>query len=228
MTPNDAMAYAKRFLGSIPVDDAALKYVILNHANLKLWSAAPWRWSVGVLTPVPLVNDQQDYTLATVANMGYILQASLTNGEEKYDVTPVSSLPSTTVLKGRPSQMSYTKGAPNDTIRLLPVPKGYAAPTPSLLMVYKKLPTEIAVGNAGNDLETETGLPKQWHWVYQEIVLGKVMAFANSAKLGSVTFTSDGRAQYSGQLGVIEAAIDEMRKAEKKLLDSIGGVVPNG
>jgi hypothetical protein len=40
-TPANALAYAKRFVGNLPIDDSAMKYRVLNWAHNKLWMAAP-------------------------------------------------------------------------------------------------------------------------------------------------------------------------------------------
>jgi hypothetical protein len=58
-------------------------------------------------------------------------------------------------------------------------------------------------------------------------VLLKAYQFTNNAKTGSVT-VANGNVQYSGQFGVVEAAIQEMRRTEEKFFDTLGREVRNG
>jgi hypothetical protein len=225
-SPLDALNYAKRLTGNLPIDDANLKYRVLNSAHNDLWMAAPWRWTVGDIDVVTLVNDTQDYNVTAKSDFLFLVHAWRTNGQEKTDLTISASLPSTSIIKGQTSQISYITGTP-DKVRTLPVPTGYdAADLPKIVSIYKKKPTEIVVGNEANDYETTFGVPKVWFPVYEKLVLWHAYQFAFSPRSGTVTFAG-GQVQYSGQAGVAMAAIQDMRTAEKKFLDSIGQVVTN-
>jgi hypothetical protein len=138
----------------------------------------------------------------------------------------MASLPVTaTTIKGQPSHISHQGGS---LLRVMPVPTGYDAGTlPKVVSIYKKKPTEITVANEGSDYETTFGIPSVWFPVYEELVLLRAYQFATSPKAGSVV-VNGGQVQYSGQAGVVEAAIQDMRVAEKKFLDSIGQEVRNG
>jgi hypothetical protein len=202
-SPQNALDYAKRFVGRVPLDDTEIKLRMLDDAHKKLWMAAPWRWTVATGEIVSLVNDTQDYNLTALTDFLYISQASYTNGQEKNDLVVASVLPAvTTQLKGRPSQVSFVDGSPQK-LRFLPVPSGYAAgAAPKVLWVYKKQAVDIASGNVSSDYNTTFGIPDEWFWVYQEIVLLKAYQFTNSPKTGGVT-VANGAVQYSGQFGVV-------------------------
>jgi len=223
-TPQDALNYAKRYVGNMPVDDTETKYRLLDDAHAKFWMAAPWRWTLGSLEVVTVVNDQQDYDLAgTYTDLLYVVHAAITEGETRNDLSVAAVLPSTSVLKGIPKSLQYIAGTPNK-IRLLPVPTGYPTTAmPRILGTYKKKYTEITAANYTSNYETTFGIPAEWFWVYQEIVLLKAMQFAHDPRLGGVGF--GGNVSYSGQYGAVEAAIQEMRMAEKKFFDSLGMVV---
>jgi hypothetical protein len=216
-TAAEALAYCKRFIGNLPVDDSAMKYRILNAAHNRLWMAAPWSWTVGAIPVVTLANDTQDYTLSpAISDFQGLIQIKLKVEEEQHDLAVVAQLPSTTDIKGKPSQVAYVAGA----LRVMPVPTGYST-VPKVYGWYKKTVTPIAAGNEGSGFAATFGLPDEWFWVFEELVMLKAMAFAHSPKLGSVT-TNNGQIQHSGQYGVVEAAIAEMRRAEEKFLTTLG------
>ncbi len=224
MTPKNALDYAKRFVGHLPIDDTDIKFRLLDDASKKLWMAAPWRWTIGALESVTLVNDQQDYNLTgAYTDLYYLLSAFLTAADDKKSLIVTGVLPVST-YKHEPSQVAYISGATNK-LRFLPVPTGYTAGSePVITAVYKKVHTDIATGTY--ETEGATGVPDEWFWVYQEIVLMKAFEFSHDPRLGSVT-VAPGGVQFTGQRGVVEAAILEMRSKEKKYLEALG-VEANG
>jgi hypothetical protein len=225
-TPNDALNYAKRFMGNMPLDDATIKLRILDDAHKKLWMAAPWSWTLAPLEVVQINNDTQDHVLSgAYADLLGLVHVSITNGQEKNDLAISAILPVTTVIKGRPSQVQYVSGTPSK-LRLLPVPTGYPVnPTtalqPKIISIYKKKSATIDTTAAGNDYTTTSGVPAEWFWVYQEIVLLKAFQFTHDPRLGSVSVTPNG-IQFTGQYAAVEAAIAEMRRNEEKLLSTLG------
>lgn len=220
-TPQEAIDYAKRFIGNMPVDDTEMKLRILNDASDLIWHAAPWRWSVGALDIVTLQNDQQDYEVNEPTDFNDLLFCYLTDGQQKWDVQVAGALPETQVMKGQPSAVSLEGDA---TLRFLPVPTGYGDAVYALTW-YKKLSPEITADNLTTDWETTTGAGA-WGHVFQAFVLYYAMQFANYPKAGGVTFM-DGKAQYTGQLGVAMALLDRMIASEPKFLDSLGREVEN-
>lgn len=227
-TPNDAMAYAKRFVGNMPIDDSTIKFRILDDAHVKLWMAANWSWTLGALEVVSLTNDTQEVNLAGAYTdfLGLVHASYVGSGgqETKGDIAISAILPVTTIITGRPTQIMYVPGTPNK-VRFLPVPTGYAtlpvSQVPKVLAIYKKKRTEIVTGNAGNSYLTTSGVPDEWFWVYQEIVLLKAYQFTHDPRLGNVQTGPNGVA-YTGQFAVVEAALAAMRANEEPLLDSLG------
>jgi len=219
-SPQDALEYAMRMVGNMPLDDPKLIYRLLDDAHKKLWMAALWHWSVGYFEEFTVQNDQQDYTFAGSYNAIHVINGSLTNGQEKYELTPSGALPVTTSIVGRPGQVQLL----NNGLRIFPAPSGYPSSNlPKLLATYKKTPTTIAAGNANDDYTT-LSVPDEWFWVYQEIVLLKAYQFSNSPRLGAVETMPQG-IRYTGQFGAVEAALAFMKQAEEKLFDTIGKVV---
>ena len=215
-TPADAIGYAKRFVGNVPVDDTAIKLRILNDAAAKLWLAAPWRWSIATVTPVALVNDQQDYVIGSFpGTFMYWYAAQMNDVNNIYNLNISATLHAHT-KKGRPERLAVQGSG----FRLHPVPTGYTT-LPYVFLWYKKLMTAITAGNVAAELLATHGLPDEWFYVYQEIVLLKAYLFDQDPRAGMAQY-SNGQVQYTGQYAVAEAAIQEMKNQENLIYDSLG------
>jgi len=225
-TPNDALTYAKRFIGSFPIDDSALIYRLLDDAHKKLWMADNWQWSVGAMETVTMVNDQQDYNLSSApSDFAYMLNARLLGtdtDQTENELIITSVLPVSTALKGIPKRISYVTGTPSK-VRVLPTPHGYTN-LPVVLPYYKRTPVTVGAGNVSSDYFSVYNIPAYWFYVYQEMVLLKAYNFVRDPRAGSATFVNGG-VQYTGQYAVVEAAIQEMKSREKKLFDIAGAEV---
>lgn len=216
-TPNEAMEFAKRFIGRMPVDDAEIRYRILDDAHRRLWTAAPWRGTIASLDQVQLVNDQQSYNITAASDFQYLVRATVHDGQNPFELTIEPSIAITDKLKGRPERVAMEG---TNVLRFLPVPKGYTT-GPTVISLYKKKATAISAANAGNEYSL-LGIPDDWFWVYQEIVLLRALQFANSPRVGNVSVASNGAVQYSGQYAAVEAAINEMRTKEPMYLTVTG------
>lgn len=228
-TPNEAIAYAKRFVGNMPIDDSTIKLRLLDDAHKKLWMAAPWSWTVAALEVVQLNNDTQDYDLVgAYADFFGLLHVTMVSAGEQTpnDLAISAALPVTTILTGRPTKVQYVSGTPNK-LRFLPVPTGYStlptSQTPKVVSIYKKVAAEIDSSAAAAEYSV-LGIPDEWFWVYQEIVLLKAFQFTHDPRAGSVTVAPNG-IQFTGQYAVVEAGIAEMRRNEEKLFGNLGEVV---
>ena len=225
-TPQDALNYAKRFIGRMPLDDTDIKLRILDDASAELWMAAPWPWSVSMLEVVTMTNDVQDYSLSSYTDLLCLQHVSQTNGQEKTDLAISSILPSTSVIKGRPSQIMYIPGSPQK-LRLLPVPTGYPGGSlPNILTVYKKIAPIIDGSNIATSYLTTTGVHDAWFWVYESIVLRKAFEFSHDPRLGSIQTGPNGTI-YTGQYAVVMDGIAKMKESEEKFLNTLGQEVTN-
>jgi len=224
-TPLDALSYAKRFIGNLPVDDPSLKYRILNYAHSRLWMAAPWTWTVGSIPVVTLTEGAQDYPVS-LSDFFSLVHVKWDNGDDKNDLQIVAALPQTVAVTGKPSQVAWTN-SPASGLRVLPVPVGITGTAPKVFGLYKRIVTPITVANEASDYSTTFGIPQEWFWVYEELVLLRALMFAHSQRVGSVQ-TNGTAVAYTGQYGAVEAALAEMRKGEEKFLTTLGGEVTNG
>lgn len=216
-TANDSMNYAKRFVGSLPVDDTDLKLRILNDAATMMHLYANWSWTVSSIAEDDIVDEQSDYDV-TLTNNLYLLRANIVDpdGENIAHVDPTHSIVAGSRIKGVPTQVSLVD---SDTIRFYPTPNGLPAST-KFHLFYKTKPTQITAGNVST--ASTLDFPDEWHWVYNEIVLLKALRFSSNELEGGVQSNSQGQFVYSGQWGVVMAALEFMRAREKPFLYDTG------
>lgn len=224
--PQDAINYAKRWVGNAPIDDTNLLYRILNDATCMLWMAAPWLWTVAPFEEVTVVNGTQDVSLGgSYSNLMIPIHFNWTDGQIKKDIQVASVLPSTSSLNGTISQAAYVAGSPNK-MRFYPVPAGYASGT-KVNGFYKLVAPVIAAGNINTAYSTITGGHDEWFWVFQEIVLLKAYRFIKDAREGIIQYAPAGPT-YTGQYAVVQDALTKMMTAEEKFYKTLGEVASNG
>lgn len=222
-TATDAINYAKRFVGNMPVDDATIIYRILNDASDRVHLFANWSWSVAFLESEDIVSGTIDYTYTDPTDLLYIVHAALVNGNvnpaTEEDLTIVSHLSSDTSIEGTPTQLSYLTST---TYRLQPVPQYTAGEEPKILTWYKLQNTNITSGNVGT--ASTLLFPDEWFWVYQQLVLLDAMIFTHDPRAGSVTVNNN-QIQFSGQWGVVQGSLQAMHQKEKPFLIGLAETV---
>src|SRR6516164_1235616 len=175
--PQDALNYAKRMCGNMPVDDSNLNPRVLDDANKALWMAANWRWTIAPLEVLTIVNTQQDYSLASHPDLLFLVNSSITDGEQKSELIVTANLPaipSNPPIVGKVQRVSYVPGSPQK-LRTFPVPSGYPSTAmPSMLTWYKQLAPTVISANMATDYNTLTqttggsgqnvGFPAEFFW----------------------------------------------------------------
>lgn len=223
-TPDDALAYAQRFIGGLPLDDAAIKLRLLDDAHKQLWNADNWNWTIGTLETVSLVNNTQDVSLLTPPSdfLNLLHCTMIMSNGEKTDLKVSANLPSTLIVKGSPTQVqAITNGAQPQQLRFFPVPSGYSDP-PKVLSVYKKVSGQVNGSTETNSYNaTPFFVPDEWFHVYQEIVLLKAFEFAGDPRLGSIQVGPQGPV-YTGQYAVVEDKLRKMTAREENIYTTFG------
>lgn len=217
-SPDDAIAYAKRWVGNLPVDDTALKLRLLNDASNMLHMWALWDWSVGQFDQLAVVNDQQDYTISDPGDVLYPVKGEIRSADDQevIELTPVASIPADTNIKGSvPNRFSLAAAT---TLRVAPCPASFSG-TNEILSWYKKANTVITSGNTATPATLLFG--DEWFWVYQEIVLAKALSFAHDPRAGGFQIGERGVGA-SGQWGNAVAGLTFMTQREKLLVQPIG------
>jgi len=197
-TPGELLSAAKRFLGNPPLDDPEILYRLLNDSLSFLWLAGPWPWTL-TYSSVPLENDVYEYDAPSGL---HIQQAILRDGDHVYQlsVVPVFGEPPS---RGRPEQVCTPDSS---TLRVSPKPYGYA--NPPVLEYWYKL--NVPWVDSGNINDPFTAMPKDWLWVWEEILIAKAMEFVRDPRAGSFQVSSDGRFAANGQWGRVAQALQIM------------------
>jgi len=222
-TAQEAMDYAKRFVGDMPVDDSEVKLRILNDASDMVHEAANWRWTVAFLSSQALTFGTIDYDFTDPTDLLYLVKGRLVNGNVspaiEEDLTVTHNLSNDTSIDGQPTQIAIVDA---DTYRIQPVPQGTSGEEPTILTWYKLQNTDITTGNVST--ASTLLFPDEWFWVYQQVVLLFAMTFTNDFRTGTVTVNGN-TVSYSGQWGVVQGALEVMKEKEKPFLRGVGEII---
>lgn len=210
--PRTAFNKATSYLKSMPLTQIQLP--LLDQINNMMWMAAPWRWTIGSLPTVTLLSDTQDYTIALPSDYLYTTDAYLADGDNQFDTLLVEpALPADVTVVGRPKRISVT-GAPSTAGVLRTATKtGTLTSPPEIISMYKKQAPALTLATSNT-----AGIllfPDEWAWVYEEGVLWQAYLWGDDPRAGSISATSEGQIQYTGQRACFEAALIEMRNREK-------------
>ena len=216
-SPQQSVDAVKKFIKYLPFDTDPPKLRTVNDAQGLIWSFAPWRWTVGVTAATDIVNDSATVAVAAMSDFDRIVAAylQLATGD-MVELIPVAVLPTQTELKGPPRKIAATS---DTSIILQPPPTGYL-PAPKLVVTFKKKPTEITAANVAT--AGITGIPDAWFYVFTAAVLYYAYLYADDPRAGGAVAVAGGAIQYSGQLGVVMAALAEMRERELLPVDLLG------
>lgn len=187
---------------------------ILDDVNKIIWMAAPWRWTVGSLPAVTLASSTQDYNVALPSDYLYTTDVYISDGVQPFR-TPVvvPILPTVVGLTGQPNLVAIT-GAANTTgtMRFSPVP-GTLPATTKAYGLYKKTSPIITYENSNT--AGVLVMDDEWFWVYEAGVLWLSYLYGDDQRAGSAQADGSGKVAYTGQRGVFEAALSQMREREK-------------
>lgn len=209
-TPADALNWAKIMVKNMPLADVQVR--IADQISSRMWMAAPFSWTVGLLPAISVLANTQDYAITKPADFLYLSSAYLYDGTSlKEELEIVPNLPSDVKVGGNPAQICLVPGT--STIRVSPKPKTLAGASQSIVMMYKKTYTPITVGNLNST--TALGFPDEWYHVFEDGVLWRAMIYADDQRAGGAQAASNGSVTYSGQCGVFYAGVQEIIQAEK-------------
>jgi hypothetical protein len=211
--PSAAFDFAKVFLKRMPLDD--VKAAVCDDAAKMMWSAAPWRWTIGAFPTVTLINNTQDYTPTLPADFLYLQEAYLTNENGSPDKALEIGPPRTAGgPSGIPTEVSVTgtPGSPG-VMRVFPIMGTIkTGDTLKVISTYKKTATTITTGNIGTAI---LGFDDDWYWVYRSGVLYYAYLYGDDPRAGEMILTSDGAWKATGQLGTFLTNIEIMKEREK-------------
>ncbi len=209
--PEKSFQFATRMTKGMPLDD--VKDRILDSPNRIIWNSAPWRWTLGSLDAITLVNNTQNYTLALPADYFYPYQGWITTGADPVQqIEFMPTLPTDVGVVGLPKRVSIIgEAGTTAAVRFYPKP-GSLNPTSRFYAIYKRSPPTITRNNAGTP--GILGMPDEWIHVYEAGVLYYAYLFSDDQRAGGASNAGEGRTQYSGQLGLFMGLLDEMKQRE--------------
>ena len=208
---SEALDYADRFTKQCNLTSVGA--LVGRSAQRLIWQAAPWTWTLGLITPVTVTAGVQDQSFTKPADFQRFEFFRYGDVVSMKDLQNIASIEVTT-QQGSPQFASYVNTG-GDKIRLDQVPPtGGAAIT--LLGVYKKAPTEPF------SLSAATGIDDVWFYVYQEALLYFAYKWADDQRAGGSTVAWAPGAKYpqvqhTGQYGLVMSLIEDMRRAEPML-----------
>lgn len=218
----DALDSAKQMVKDMPLQ--RVWGAIAQDASNYIWTAGPWRWTLGVLTPITLTAAAQEFTVASPPSDFLRLEQCYTSdGTSLNRVQPVSSLPTSSTLTRVPTYVAISgiTAATPSQIRFdalyPPIPSGS---TPKFWAWYKKIIPDVQ-----DNLTTPGALvmDDDYYQIFREWVLYYAYRYADDQRAGgaNVTVNAQGDRQlaYSGQLAVARAALEELRREELVLYD---------
>jgi hypothetical protein len=182
----------------------------MDDANKKIWMADGWRWTIGSVNNFNITTDTQDYVVTIPADYLYTWRAYVTDGSTFEPLHVEPSLPTTAVIAtGYPKQITKLSNG----FRLFPRPGNPGVSTVTVVQMYKKAAPSITSGNASTP--GALVMDDEWYHVYFEAVLYHAYKYAFDAHAGSAQYNIQTKeAICNGQLGILMAAIEDMRKRE--------------
>lgn len=214
--PVDAFTYAKFMIKNMPLDTVQL--AILQSASNRIWMEAPWRWSIANTTPITLSTGDYRHALTFPASFLRFEKCYISDGTTYRPLTIVGSNSITPNLEQFPTTCSAD--VTNNFVYFdTEFPALASGDSYNFYAWYKKIAPLLATTMSTNGALI---MDDEWFWVYQEAVLYYAYKYADDQRAGGATgaLESSGKIQiqYTGQLGVLQAAIEQMRKSEPMLM----------
>jgi len=201
------------------IPTSSIDATVCDDLNGKIHRYAFWRWSVLPLTPIALVDAQQDYAVLN-SNFYRPLNARLTRtdvspqADNETDIVDYLS-PNLNTSGGLYSIRAVSffqrtiSAVTTTTVRLDSAASVPSGTTMFLNGDYQYIPTKITVTTTAT-----IAFPDHHIDVAIEGLKWKYMSLAKDPRAGTMTTDKMARRQYTGQLGAFMAALDEMREAE--------------
>ena len=192
---------------------------IAQDASNYIWTAVPWRWTIGVLSPITLAAGVQEFTVASApTDFLRLEQCYASDGTTLRAITPISSLPGSATLTRQPNfvAISSITGSTPAQIRFDSLYPNLGMNTTHKFWAWYKKIAPILAGS----LNTPGALvmDDDYYQIYEEWVLYYAYRYSDDQRAGGaqVTVSPEGKRQlaYTGQLAVAKAALEELRSQE--------------
>lgn len=194
-----------------------VRYAILDNAVKHVWTAAPWRWSVGLLDNITLTTATDYSVVSTPVDFLRLIHCYWTDGNTAQPMEVVDTLPSTPVIAGSPSVATWVAGSPNK-IRIYPPVGSWGSTVTTLVSYYKKIAPTITSSNYST--VGAWVVDDDWYPVIYAFVLYYAYLTCHDQRAGGAEWDeATQRYKYSGQLATAQAMLEDMRQREPMPLE---------
>lgn len=206
----DVITVANNLVHSIPT--APLQLYAADQVNSIIWKTFPWRWTLNALTPITLINGQQDYTTVPADFWRWINPRLV-----RTDVSPAQNQPIKAAkhlevevqLQGGVNTIQAVSYEPTvSSFRLDITPQISGTLTLQLAGDYQQLPPKLS--SVGNTIAH----PDSYFQVCLEGVLWMFYRLADDPRAGGVSINRPGDKESQGQQGVFMDALEQMKRNE--------------
>lgn len=213
LPPFQALTYVKEMIKRMPVDRVQVS--ILQDASSMIWMAAPWRWTIGTFGPLAITAGQSTVTLAGVSSLLRLEKLVISDAVTSRALQVVATLPASPALTAKPN-LGCLVPTPTPKVQFEntfpPLPSGDSW---NMWGWYKI--TAPVITNANMNTNGLLLMDDEWFWVFNEAVLYYAYKFADDQRAGGSTVAAGANGtqiQYTGQIGVVHSALEEMRRSE--------------
>jgi hypothetical protein len=215
-TIQDALNYAAFMVSNQPLI-SNIGVQIAQDASSTIWTAAPWRWTMGTITG-SCVNGSQSVTIGSLpGDFLRVEKAKISNSIESREVIPVSWIPTSANLTSFPSFVSVPAAGTTAVFDQNFGPVNLSDSW-TLYLWYKKIAPVIGAGNFAT--AGYLVMDDDWYWVFRHWVLYYAYKYAYDQRAGEAHITVVGdkkQVEYTGELATAKAALETMREAEPQL-----------
>lgn len=211
-TPQAAIDLCRAFVHKIPVGDVSTQ--ACDIVNSLIWNSHWWRWSFKNITPIALVDGQQDYTPIPTdfyrIVYARVVRTDITPNEFR-ELTVINYLAPEITRKGGIETLKLIAFDPQDNVFRLDA----AASIPSGVTINLQLTYQFQVARITNDkLTTAFVFPDQYFNVFVDGLKWKFYQLSDDPRAGEVRIDREGRKQYSGQLAIFFDSLMQMKNSE--------------
>lgn len=212
--PIEALENAKHFVKQVPID--RVTDLIIANSLQRLWTFAPWSFSVASGTSITLEQARGSYDYPYPLDWFYALRAELVTSDlSNRPLTIVSHIQADDGMVGNPTKIAFTgPGGLVRPVQISPVPAVLSADPPRINVVYKKVLEDYRGENAHT---LAVPFPDTWFWVFEELVLYYAYKYTDDRRQGDVTMQGD-KSSKNGQLAAAYEGLVEMVKREPLVL----------
>lgn len=213
-TPQQAINLVTQFAHGVPLSGNEAN--ICDMVNSMMWTYYPWSWTVAALTPITLVDGQQDYTVTNtdiLRPLRFKITRTDVTPNEARELATLANLPVELTRKGgldTNTNISWFAGA--NKVRLMYAASVGTGQTLVLGGEYQKVPTRITDAT----MTTPFAFSDYYFNVFVEGIKWKIYQLIDDPRAGSLQISKNGTYQqvFNGQLGVFMYQLNYMARTE--------------